>query len=172
MKKKKMSKWIGIVLFILILFLLDQGIKIYANITLQQTSMTIIEGVLEIHYEKDTQGAIGIIKDNLFMTLILNILVLAFIIRFLVIQFDRMSIGTKIGLAFILAGGFSNLIDRIVFGGVIRYIHINSLIESFPIFNLADVYVMIGLLIFIVAFAVYNVKQSIQAKKQKEAKKG
>ena len=41
------------------------------------------------------------------------------------------------------------------------------MVQSFPIFNLADVYILIGLLIFIVAFAVYNVKQTIQAKKEK-----
>ena len=83
-----------------------------------------------------------------------------------------MSLGTKVGLGFILAGGFSNLIDRLLFGGVINYIDVTAIIENFPIFNLADVYIIIGLLIFVIAFAVYNVKQSIETKKQKEAKKG
>ena len=172
MKKKNFEKWIWVILLIVILLILDQGAKIYANLTLQENSISMIDGVLELSYWKNTQAAIGLIKDNLFMILILNILILAFIIRFLVLQFERMSLGTKIGLGFILAGGFSNLIDRLLFGGVINYIDVTTIIENFPIFNLADVYIIIGLLIFVVAFAVYNVKQSIETKKQKEAKKG
>ena len=172
MKKKNFKKWIWVILLIVILLILDQGAKIYANLTLQENSISMIDGVLELSYWKNTQAAIGLIKDNLFMILILHILILAFIIRFLVLQFERMSLGTKVGLGFILAGGFSNLIDRLLFGGVINYIDVTAIIENFPIFNLADVYIIIGLLIFVIAFAVYNVKQSIETKKQKEAKKG
>ena len=172
MKKKNFKKWIWVILLIVILLILDQGAKIYANLSLQENSISIIDGVLKLSYWKNTEAAIGLIKDNLFMILILHILILAFIIRFLVLQFERMSLGTKVGLGFILAGGFSNLIDRLLFGGVINYIDVTALIENFPIFNLADVYIVIGLLIFVIAFAVYNVKQSIETKKQKEAKKG
>lgn len=172
MKKKNFKKWIWVILLIVILLILDQGAKIYANLSLQENSISMIDGVLKLSYWKNTQAAIGLIKDNLFMILILHILILAFIIRFLVLQFERMSLGTKVGLGFILAGGFSNLIDRLLFGGVINYIDVTAIIENFPIFNLADVYIIIGLLIFVIAFAVYNVKQSIETKKQKEAKKG
>lgn len=172
MKKKNFKKWIWVILLIVILLILDQGAKIYANLSLQENSISMIDGVLKLSYWKNTQAAIGLIKDNLFMILILHILILAFIIRFLVLQFERMSLGTKVGLGFILAGGFSNLIDRLLFGGVINYIDVTVIIENFPIFNLADVYIVIGLLIFVIAFAVYNVKQSIETKKQKEAKKG
>ncbi len=172
MKKKNFKKWIWVILLIVILLILDQGAKIYANLSLQENSISMIDGVLKLSYWKNTQAAIGLIKDNLFMILILHILILAFIIRFLVLQFERMSLGTKVGLGFILAGGFSNLIDRLLFGGVINYIDVTAIIENFPIFNLADVYIVIGLLIFVIAFAVYNVKQSIETKKQKEAKKG
>ena len=172
MKKKNFKKWIWVILLIVILLILDQGAKIYANLSLQENSISMIDGVLKLSYWKNTQAAIGLIKDNLFMILIFHILILAFIIRFLVLQFERMSLGTKVGLGFILAGGFSNLIDRLLFGGVINYIDVTAIIENFPIFNLADVYIVIGLLIFVIAFAVYNVKQSIETKKQKEAKKG
>ena len=48
MKKKNVKKWIGVILLIVILLILDQGAKIYANLSLQENEMSIIEGVLQI----------------------------------------------------------------------------------------------------------------------------
>ena len=166
-KKREIKKRIWVVIIMIVLLVIDQGIKIYANINLQENSIVWIQNIMQLSYWKSMDAAMELVKDNLFFILLLNILVIAFIIRFLIVQFTRMSIGTKIGLSFIIAGGFSNLIDRLLFGGVINYIDITPMVQSFPIFNLADIYILIGLLIFIVAFAVYNVKQTIQAKKEK-----
>lgn len=44
----------------------------------------------------------------------------------------------------ILAGAISNLIDRIVYSGVIDFIHFHFKTWSFPIFNLADVWIVLG----------------------------
>ncbi|MCA9385458.1 signal peptidase II [Candidatus Dojkabacteria bacterium] len=52
----------------------------------------------------------------------------------------------KIAFLLLLAGGLSNLIDRIVYGGVIDFIRIGSL----PIFNFADSIINLGLVIFII----------------------
>lgn len=41
-----------------------------------------------------------------------------------------------------LVGGISNIIDRVVFGGVIDFINI----AIFPSFNFADIYISIGVL--------------------------
>lgn len=73
---------------------------------------------------------------------LINSIVLGIIVRFLILQFDKMNKATKIILSFILAGGSSNLLDRIFRGFVVDYIDVNKFI-SFPIFNLADTYVVI-----------------------------
>ena len=167
MEEKNRRRGIWIIIIIFVLLVIDQGIKIYANVCLQEKSVLWAENIIQLSYWKNTDAAMGLVKDNLFFILLLNIFVIAFIIRFLIIQYARMSVGTKIGLSFIIAGGSSNLIDRILFGGVINYLDITPMIKTFPIFNLADIYILIGLLIFIVTFAIYNVKQTIEAKKKK-----
>lgn len=64
---------------------------------------------------------------------------------------------TKIILCLILAGGISNLLDRIIKGFVVDYIDINQLF-SFPIFNLADVYVVIGWTMLVLLTVKYTIK--------------
>ncbi|MEK7096545.1 MAG: signal peptidase II [Patescibacteria group bacterium] len=49
---------------------------------------------------------------------------------------------TRIIFSLVFAGTASNVLDRLVYGGVVDYIKI----LSFPIFNLADVFITIGLL--------------------------
>jgi signal peptidase II len=50
----------------------------------------------------------------------------------------------KIGLVMFLAGGFSNLIDRIAFGSVIDFLNIGVGPLRTGIFNVADVAIMAG----------------------------
>ncbi len=51
------------------------------------------------------------------------------------------------GFVWLFAGGISNLIDRIFLGCVTDFIHI----FSFPVFNLADIYLTLGV-VFLVLF--------------------
>jgi signal peptidase II len=50
----------------------------------------------------------------------------------------------KIGLVMFLAGGFSNLIDRIAFGSVIDFLNVGVGPVRTGIFNVADVAIMAG----------------------------
>jgi signal peptidase II len=54
----------------------------------------------------------------------------------------------------ILAGATSNLIDRLIFSGVIDFIALHWGDWYFPIFNLADVYIVLG--VFWVLFTHYE----------------
>lgn len=52
----------------------------------------------------------------------------------------------KIFLILVFSGAASNMIDRIRFGCVVDYIDL----KFFPVFNLADVYITAGILLFII----------------------
>lgn len=51
---------------------------------------------------------------------------------------------TIAGIACIIAGGMGNLYDRMLFGSVTDFMHINFLIFQTGIFNMADVSIMAG----------------------------
>jgi len=57
-----------------------------------------------------------------------------------------------LGETLLLAGGFSNFIDRLIYGGVIDFISISWGGWSFPIFNIADIVISIGVMVIIYRF--------------------
>lgn len=51
------------------------------------------------------------------------------------------------GEALALSGAFSNLIDRVLYGGVIDFIVLSYKQWYFPVFNIADVCIVLGVII-------------------------
>jgi signal peptidase II len=60
-------------------------------------------------------------------------------------------IGQKYFLILIFSGAISNLLDRLRLGCVIDYIDL----KFFPVFNLADVYITIGIIFIIFNFSIF-----------------
>ena len=64
---------------------------------------------------------------------------------------------TNWGVSLILAGGIGNLIDRVFRGSVVDYIDITKLF-NWPVFNLADIYIVIGVILVFVLILVKTIK--------------
>lgn len=56
----------------------------------------------------------------------------------------------------ILSGAVSNLLDRFIYGGVIDFIHLHCGAFSWPIFNIADVAIVCGVIWMIFHADVYE----------------
>ena len=63
-------------------------------------------------------------------------------------------------LILILAGASSNMIDRLIYGAVADFFHFEIATYSWYVFNIADIYIVSGLLILIYAFIYPNIKKS------------
>lgn len=141
-----MSKRKSEIIIIFTVIILDQLIKIL----MINKQIIIIPNLLDFTYTKNTGVAFGIGNNRLLLIILINILTLSIILKFIKereTQIDKYIIVT---LSFILAGGMSNLIDRIFRGYVIDYININ--LFNFPIFNIADICITIG--IFVLIFSI------------------
>lgn len=149
-------KYICIIVIILWLLLMDQITKLI--ISRSNYTINIIDGVLQFTFVKNTGGAFSIAQNSLWGIIITNGIVLGIVIRFIIIQFNKMDRITKLCGSFILAGGISNLLDRVVRGYVVDFIDITPII-NFPIFNIADMYIVTGWIIFVFLTIKYTISK-------------
>jgi len=69
----------------------------------------------------------------------------------LVYSYKRYKKGHSIvGETLVLAGSISNILDRIMYGGVIDFIVVSFGSYSWPVFNIADIAIVIGAFIICV----------------------
>lgn len=80
---------------------------------------------------------------------ILPVIVLGFGLYYLIVKINLPK-AMQIGLCFLIGGGIGNIIDRLLYGSVTDFLHIDFGLFRTGIFNLADVSIMIGIGILIV----------------------
>ena len=154
---KKNFKPYVIVILVILLIVIDQISKFYIVENIGKEIKNIIPNVLNFTYVGNRGGAFGIGQNSTMMFVLVNIIILGIIIRFMIIQKDRIDRKTQIILTMILAGGISNLIDRIARGFVLDFIDFSPII-SFPVFNIADILIVIGWVSLAIVTAVYYIK--------------
>ena len=143
----KLKKILRIILIIcLILITIDQTSKVLINHNLQE-DVELIPGFLNITKVKNEGMSFGINKQNL-GNIGLTIIILVAIFNYIISQKENMNAKIIIFLSFIIAGGISNLIDRIFKGAVFDFIQIGE----FPVFNIADCFIVIRLVIICYKF--------------------
>ncbi len=135
---------------------------IIANIGCDQISKSIVRETV------DEREWIEVFQDNLILTnvenpgaffgwlsdlppvsksVLLALLPSLAILSILYVVLTRMNLtrGTVVGLSFIVGGGIGNIFDRIVYGSVTDFLHIDLGIFRTGIFNMADVSIMVGM---------------------------
>lgn len=74
-----------------------------------------------------------------------------------------------VSVSMVIAGGVGNLIDRIRMSEVIDYIRFEPI--DFPIFNFADICIVIGAIMFCLSIAITDIKKSKEKKLDSESGK-
>ncbi len=144
MKREKslgISSLVGL-FAVVILTSLDQFAKHLAAAFLAgHPSVILIPGVLELKYLENTGMAFGLLEgQKLFFILICLLFFLLGIYLFIRIPKKQYYLPLLVILFVMLSGAAGNFIDRVFRGYVVDFIYF-SLID-FPIFNLADIYVV------------------------------
>lgn len=144
MKKKSLF----ILIVILILTIIDQIIKylVVSNISIGSEKI-IIDNFLKFIYIRNTGAAFGILSGNIIFLIFITVLLIFYIVNEM-----KKNINNNLSLlsfSLILSGALGNLIDRVVRGYVVDYISFTLFNREMSVFNLADTYITIGVILLI-----------------------
>ncbi|MFB5677499.1 signal peptidase II [Paenibacillus terreus] len=134
----------------LIVFLLDQGTK-YLIATRMELGETIpvIGSFFQITSHRNQGAAFGILQGQRELFIVITVVVVIAIVWYM-----RKTVrnGQKLlpfGLSLVLGGAIGNFLDRAVAGEVVDFARFNFGSYTFPIFNIADSAIVVGVAIII-----------------------
>ena len=120
----------------IVILLLDQGTKIWAERVLSRQPLVLIPGALELTYLENRGAVWGLMQGWRIVFLVATFVFLCILVWFYAKKRKDMTVLTRVILSLLYAGAIGNLIDR-VFLGYVRDMIYFSLI-NFPVFNVAD----------------------------------
>lgn len=143
-----MNKKLKDVCFFSIIFLvIDQAIKFYlsSNMVVNQSTI-LVKNFLNITYVHNNGAAFSLFSGNRWLLVGIGVLAVIFILCYVgklaeITDFDMFT------YSLLLGGVLGNLIDRIIYGYVIDYISLNIFGYHFPIFNFADICIVVSVIL-------------------------
>lgn len=148
----KRQYYIGISLFITIIILvLDQITKfIIASSMKVGDSFEVIPNFLNITSHRNDGAAWGILSGKMSFFFIITIIILVVLIVFYIKE-AKNNLLMQIAISLLFAGALGNFIDRLLHGEVVDFVDTYIFGYNFPIFNVADSSLTIGVLLIIIA---------------------
>lgn len=127
---------------------LDQLMKFWTveNLFIGQ-EQNLIPNVFSLTYLQNTGGAFSLLEGQRIFFIIISIVAVIVVVYFLH-KYLKESKWLTIGLSLFLAGAIGNFIDRFRLGYVVDMFQLDFI--NFPIFNIADMALTIGVALIIV----------------------
>lgn len=132
-----------------VFILIDQLIKLLVRNTIMGVEKVIIPNFFYLSGVKNTGGAFSILSDNSIFLAFFSIIVIILLGMYIYKKKITSNI-EMISYSILIGGIIGNLIDRILFGGVYDYLGFIFGSYYYPIFNLADCGIVIGIILFII----------------------
>ena len=138
-----------------ILVIADQLTKHLAVIRLKnQAAYNLINGILEFNYLENRGAAFGVLQNQKYFFVFVALIFIGVIVFVLIkVPTQKKYYSLNILLVMIAAGEVGNMIDRVRYDYVVDFIYF-SLID-FPTFNVADIYVSVGMVILALLIFFY-----------------
>ena len=133
----------------IILLLIDQISKILVVKLIDiNSSIELIKNFFYLTYTHNTGAAFSILTDKRIFLILIAVIILIVIFNYLRKNKTESKI-EKIAFSLIIGGSIGNLLDRIVRGYVIDFLDFKIFGYNFPIFNLADTFIVIGVFLLL-----------------------
>ena len=118
-------------------------------------SIIVVKDFFNITYVRNTGAAWSIFEGRVLGIIVVSLIIISFIVYYISKQKVKSKL-EKIGYSLILGGALGNLLDRIIYGYVIDFLDFNIFGYDYPIFNLADSFIFVGVILLIIYTWRYN----------------
>lgn len=112
-------------------------------------SITIIENIFYITSHRNSGAAWGILQGKMWLFYVITVIVIVAIIYYI----QKAAKGKwllGVSLSFMLGGAIGNFIDRVYRKEVVDFIHTFIFGYNFPVFNIADSALVIGVILLMI----------------------
>ncbi|UNC92840.1 signal peptidase II [Candidatus Contubernalis alkaliaceticus] len=117
-------------------------------------SIPVIPNIFHITLLRNPGAIFGVMPNGRWFFIGITIVSLA-VMALLMQEIPRGKNFMRVGLTLIIAGALGNLIDRLRFGYVIDFLDVGF----WPVFNIADMALVIGAVFFIYEYLMYSFKK-------------
>jgi signal peptidase II len=112
-------------------------------------SITIINNFLYITSHRNQGAAWGILQGQMWLFYVITLIVIVAIIYYIQ-KAARAKVLLGVSLGLMLGGAIGNFIDRVVRKEVVDFIHTYIFSYNFPVFNIADSALCIGVILLMI----------------------
>lgn len=147
---------------------IDQLTKWLAVSYLQDGPVVLWEGVFELRYVENDGMAWGMFGGEIFrwIAVALTGALMVGLLYLLMSEKRRRGWLSNTALILVIAGGVGNLIDRVLNGYVVDFLYVRLI--DFPVFNVADCFVVVGAALLIVYLLFFSDQQNVAASAAEE----
>lgn len=143
--REQVYKWVAMT------FMLDQIIKIIIQRTMNYyQEIKLIPNFFSLYYVRNSGAAFSILENATLLLIIISVLFIILIDKSIKKEEQNLDKLSIISLGIILGGIFGNLIDRILYKSVIDYLSFSFGSYHFPIFNVADIGITVGVVLLLI----------------------
>ena len=132
----------------ILLIAIDQITKYIALTNLKPiSSIVFIEGFMDFTFVENRGAAFGILEGQRWFFVVITVIIsVAIIYAFFKLPYKKEYIWLRVSFVLILAGAIGNVIDRFFRGYVVDFFEFTFM--NWPVFNVADIYVVVGTILF------------------------
>lgn len=137
----------------------DQLLKFWIvnNLSLYE-SATAINGVFNWYYIQNKGASWGILQNRIGLFVIISLFALLYLSYLLIKNRDK-RVGLLLSYGLLIGGCLGNLVDRVRLGYVVDMFQLSFI--DFPIFNVADVALTLGIVGLFIYLIIYKEEEGI-----------
>lgn len=153
-----------------IILILDQGLKYWTslNIAYSVGRKPIIPGIVHLTNYHNTGAAFSFLEGARWFFVIITVIFVIAVIVLLSMEIISGKFG-RWAAVLVLAGAIGNGIDRVLYGYVVDMIEVEFI--TFPIFNIADIFVTVGGILFCLYVLLHKPDAPAEPAPEKEGAK-